>query len=418
MKKIPAFFGTLILALTGILGTFLLRDGQSAFAVALQQAGEQIFLPLLSRPAMITFTETFDGDPAQPQPWEPSNWDVVVHSRDISTWDTLEPMQAGHGTDCSPSPASHRITQYQDTVFLCRNHVMTAINATGYGVIYLTPNHMVDFSWGEAIIKFDVTTTRTSERDWWDLWISPYDEHLQLPLSDFYPDLSGEPRQAIQIEMSNFNRKTNFGLNHITNFKARAISGTTWIGYEDFLTPSAMRRDTFELHISRNHIKFGMPAYNFWWFDKNIPELDWSVGVVQFGHHSYNPKKDCAGCLPNTWHWDNVIITPSQPFSIIRATKRYTDAKNGAQILLSAPAPEGANLQFSGIGKNLQVSYNNGSTWVKAVPQSQERYNEDSFWSYWMPIPAGTQTVLFKGAKWWGGDWRVQDVSAWSLVTH
>ena len=295
---------------------------------------------------------------------------------------------------------------------------MTAINAPGYGVIYLTPNHMVDFSEREAIIQFDVSTMRTSERDWWDLWISPYDNHLQLPLSDFYPDLSGEPRQAIQIEMSNFNGKTNFGLNRITNFKSQSISGTNWIGYEDFLTPSAMRRDTFELHISRNHIKFGIPAYNLWWYDIAIPSLDWSVGVVQFGHHSYTPKKDCSGCQPNTWHWDNVIITPSQPFTIIRATQRYTDTKNGAQIRLSAPAPESAHLQFSGIGKNLQVSFNNGATWVKAVPQSQERYVEESFWSYWMPIPAGTQTIKFKGTKWWGGDWRVQDVSAWSLITN
>lgn len=37
-----------------------------------------------------------------------------------------------------------------------------------------------------------------------------------------------------------------------------------------------------------------MPAYNFWWIDATIPNLGWDMGVVQFGHHSYNPTKDCC----------------------------------------------------------------------------------------------------------------------------
>jgi hypothetical protein len=367
--------------------------------------------------AAASFSQTFDGNPAQPLPWTPSNWDVTVHSRDISTWNKLETMQAGHGSDCSPSPATHTVTEYKDAVFICKDHVMTAINASGYGVIYLTPNQLVDFTNGEAVIKFDLSTARTSLRDWMDVWISPYEDHLQLPLQDFYPDLSGEPRRAIQVEMGNFNRKTTFAINRIANFAATGLSSNkSYIGYESFLTPSAMRRDTFELHISRTHIKFGMPAYNFWWYDTKMPTLDWSVGVVQFGHHSYTPKKECAtgSCGPNTWHWDNVQISPAVPFTIIRATQRYTDVKAGAQMTLAASAPANARLRFSGIGKSLQVSFDNGATWVKAVTQAQERYTEEAFWSYWMPIPAGTKTIKFKGTKWWGGDWRVQDLSVWA----
>jgi hypothetical protein len=390
--------------------------GQVSLANAAQEAGGDKGGQALTRLAATTFKATFDGNPSQPQSWQPSNWDVTVHSRDISTWNKLETMQAAHGTDCSPSPATHTVTEYKDAVFICKDHVMTAINASGYGVIYLTPNQLVDFSNGEAVVKFDLSTARTSLRDWMDVWISPYADHLQLPLNDFYPDLSGEPRRGIQVEMNQFNGKTTFKLNRIANFKTTGISGTTWVGYEDFLTPSAMRRDTFELHISRTHIKFGMPAYNFWWYDAKIPTLDWSVGVVQFGHHSYTPKKDCSTrtCGPNTWHWDNVQISPAVPFTIIRATQRYTDVKNGAQMTLAASAPSGANLRFSGIGKNLQVSFNNGATWVKAVTQAQEKYTEEAFWSYWMPIPAGTKTIKFKGTKWWGGDWRVQDLSVWA----
>src|SRR5438094_10385837 len=49
-------------------------------------------LPMLSISATPkSFIETFDGNPANPQPWRPANWDVAVHSRDLETWDTLEP---------------------------------------------------------------------------------------------------------------------------------------------------------------------------------------------------------------------------------------------------------------------------------------------------------------------------------------
>ena len=204
MKKILAFAIVIPLGPLYLLIAFLFTHQNSTRPSFLNQENKQVYLPIIAIPPIITYNETFDGDPAQPLPWTPTNWDITVHSRDINTWDTLEPMKAGHGIDCAPSPASHLISQYQDAVFLCKNHVMTAINATGYGAIYLTPDHMVDFTWGEAIIKFDVTTARTSTRDWWDLWISPYDEHLQLPLPDYYPDLSGEPRHAIQIMMSSF----------------------------------------------------------------------------------------------------------------------------------------------------------------------------------------------------------------------
>ncbi len=418
MKINRAVISTAGLLMSIILVSVGLIKNQSVLAAALQQTGGRtLYLPFISTPAYIDFLETFNGSPTQPQPWQPTDWDVTVHSRDIDTWDTLEVMQAAHGTDCSPSPAMHTVSEYQDAVFLCRDHLMTSINATGYGVIYLTPNKLVSLDQGEAVIQFDLSTLRNSGRDWVDVWITPYDDNLQLPLADYLPDLSGEPRRSLQVEMSTFNDKTIFHLGRIANFIAQGFSGTTWIGYEDFLIPSATRRDKFELRITRNHIKFGMPAYNFWWYDTDIPALDWSLGVVQFGHHSYNPKKDCSGCAPSTWHWDNIRINPALPFAIVRATQRYTDVQNGAQMTLAAPAPSDAHLRFSGIGKNLQVSYDNGATWINAAPQAQEKYSKDSFWSYWMPIPKGIQTIKFKGTNWWGGAWRVQNLSVWSLET-
>lgn len=243
------------------LSIVLLLVGSEQAPAALMQTGQNdLYLPFLRKPSTYTFSETFGGSPTSPTPWKSSLWDITVHSRDVTTQNNLESMSAAHGTDCSPHPAMHQVSLYQDAVFQCRDHMMTAINASGYGVIYLTPNHMVDFSTQEAVIRFDVSTARTSTRDWIDLWITPYEDQLQLPLASFYPDLSGEPRRGLHIEMQSFNGKTNFKIYRINNFQSTEIAAKTWVGYEEFLTSSATRRDTFELRISPTRIKFGMPS--------------------------------------------------------------------------------------------------------------------------------------------------------------
>ncbi|MCS7061168.1 MAG: hypothetical protein RMN25_08360 [Anaerolineae bacterium] len=373
----------------------------------------RLFMPFVSRPATgaFTFVETFTGEPPQPQPWEPAHWEVTVHSRDVDTWYQLETMPTNHGPDCAPPPAEHVISSYQDAVYLCRNHLMTAIQAGGYGVIYLTPNHMVDFSQGVATVRFDVSTLRTSMRDWIDLWISPYDDHLQLPL-DMEVDLSGPPRRAVQVRMDLSGNY--FDAVIYRDFQATVIDGPP-IPYDQFLTPSARQRDTFELHISRTRIKFGMPAYNFYWIDAAIPDLGWEQGVVQFGHHSYNPLKDCTGCQAGTWHWDNVTISPARPFTIIPANRRFVDRAN-PMVTLAAPTPANARLRFAGIGPNLQVRFN-GGIWQPAQLQAHDaRYFKDEhFRSFWMPIPVGVTQIEFRGDVWWGADWHARDISVWAL---
>jgi hypothetical protein len=339
---------------------------------------------------------------------------VTIHSRDTTNIDYLQSMHAGHGMECEPPPDTHPINTYEEAVFTCRDHVMTAINDSGYGVIYLAPDHLVDFSEEEAVIRFDVSTERTSMRDWIDIWITPYEDHLQLPLTEWLPDLSGEPRRSIQVEMSNFNNSSPFKVYVTRDFRVEEVKGVYWIGYEEFLTPSVNKRETFELRISKNHIMFGMPDYDFWWVDTDIAPLDWSQGVVQFGHHSYNPTKDCSSCAPNTWHWDNIYIKPSIPFTIIRTVERYANAKTNPVISLSAPAPSGGNLRFAGMGKGIEVSFDGGNTWELAQVQKQKNYSEGVFWSYWTPVPAGTTKISFRGQATWAGDWHVRDISVWS----
>ena len=124
-------------------------------------------------------TFSFDGSPGGPLAVEPANssvlanFDVAVHSRDTSTWYQPEAMAAAHGSDCGAPPATHNISSYEDSVFQCKDHIMTAIKAGGYGEIVLTPNQIVDFSGGSADIKFDVSTLRSSGRDFIDFWITP-----------------------------------------------------------------------------------------------------------------------------------------------------------------------------------------------------------------------------------------------------
>ena len=49
-----------------------------------------------------------------------------------------------------------------------------------YGVTYLTAPALVDFRGGTAIVQWDMSTQRTSLRDWVDVWITPYGQQLQL----------------------------------------------------------------------------------------------------------------------------------------------------------------------------------------------------------------------------------------------
>ncbi|GAB4425084.1 MAG: hypothetical protein OHK0015_04770 [Chloroflexi bacterium OHK40] len=354
---------------------------------------------------------TFDGAPSAPQPWKPADWDVSIHTRAYGNWDYVEPLQAAHGADCAGPPASHPISRHEETVFICRNHVMTAISESGYGAIYLTPNQIVDFTQGEAVIRWDMSTLRTSSRDWVDVWITPYADNLQHPLTDWLPDLTGEPRNAIQVRLD-FN--TNVFIGHvIKDFQSTELPRLTWQGYEQVLVPDPARRDTFEIRISRTGLKVGMPAYNFWWVDTSFADLGWSSGVVQFGHHSYAPTK-CDNCSPTTWHWDNVSISPAKPFTIIRADRRYADRNASGAVTFASPAPANAHLRFSGIGPNIQVSFDGGQRWQAAQIQNQELLKDEHFRSYWTPIPEGTRQVLFRGDGWWGGDWHVRDMTIWA----
>ncbi len=372
------------------------------------------------------YINTFDGAPTVPAPYPTvaplSAWDVTVHSRDSQTWQQLEAMTADHGATCAAPPATHALTgAYGDAVFQCSNHIMTAIKAGGYAVIYLTPPVVADWTDQPAVIQWDMSTNRTSSRDWVDLWLTPYAESLQLPLDAWLPDLSGKPKDTVHVLMGGGNI---FTVECNTNFTTDCSApGNWWTGYESFLTTSAARRDTFQLTISATHVKFGMPAYNFWWVDTDwTAPLGFTQAVVQFGHHSYNPLKDCepsSPCVPNTWHWDNVSVSPSLPFTITRAAQAVLDATTASTVTFPTPAEAGAHLRFAGVGSTFDYSLDSGVTWQPVGVQAAEKSvadTSDKAHSYWQPIPAGTTHLDLRGAGGWWGGWYARDISLWGQI--
>jgi hypothetical protein len=361
----------------------------------------------------VGYQQTFDGTPATPTFWRPVDWDVSIFGHDMQN---IEPMQAQHGADCSAPPNTHLISRIEETVYICNSHVMTAIN-NGYGAIMLTPNQLLDFSAGPAVLKWDMSTARQSSRDWVDVLLTPFEENSQVNFVDFH-----RPRNAVYLTLAGGNGL--FVGSIWRNGVEERVSGDvyhTWdMIFANFgLTSSATRRDTFELTLSRTHMRLRMPAYNLTWIDADIPPLTWTQGVVQLNQRTYNPNKACdfdGTCGPNTWHWDNVSVAPAAQFTLLRADRRFVDASAPSAVTFPAAAPANAHLRFSGVGKPIEFSVNGGGTWTAATVQGDEAppSNPEIGDAYWSPIPAGTRSVMIRGTRHGTTAWSAQDIAIWA----
>ena len=400
--------------------------GGGAAAVALMFLGGAIGMG--SGPTV----DTFPGAPTAPKPLllDPllSNFDVQVHSRDSSTWYQLQSMTADHGTDCAAPPATHPETgNYADAVFQCANHLMTSINAGGYGEIVLTPNQLEDFS-GGGYVQWDESTQRDSTRDWTDLWITPYSQNLTLPFDDGEVDQQGIPQSGVHIMMDQFNGETIFRVYTIKNYVETELNDCWWCTLPEQIaagTNQAATRQTFKLSLSPTHIRFerlaSATAKNTVWVDQAVPDLGFTQGVVQWAQHSYNPTKDNSG-VPATWHWNNFTLSNGVPFSIIKATTRYAD-QSTPTVTFAQPANPNSMLRFSGIG-TIQVSFDGGATWQTAQKQSSSTtvgangasYHPEHQSPFFTPIPAGATKVQFRWSPddWYTGPYIAQDFAIWS----
>lgn len=367
------------------------------------------------------FLETFDGDPASPTPFRSSaDWTISANSRVAETQNRMAGMQGQHSSACGPPPESHYVADYEDAIYTCKNHMMTAITSGpaslgNYAVGVFQPNYILDFAGEAATISFDVSTERASRRDWFDVWITPYDDLLRIPVRDFSPSMQGTPKDGVMVGLRAFSRTGAFDVEIVDDFAVSEIDGPVeWIGYEDFLEPSPKVRTTVEITISKTHIRVGMPDHDFYWVSKPIPGgLDFDKAVVQFTHQSYDVMHCDDGCQdgPNTWHWDNISLAPAVPMTVFHANRRAVHAATASFVTFDGPAPANAHLQFTGYGFDLQVSYDTGLTWHDVETQHNREIHDWRWKNYWMPIPEGTQRVDFRGREPWNGRWQIQDIS-------
>ena len=356
-------------------------------------------------------TWAFAGTPTSPLPFNKVGWDVQVHSRDVSTWDAPEPLVAHHGMDCGPHPATHAITSWDQVVFRCRDHLMTTLRTDGYGAIVLTPDRMLDLSSGAGVVQFDLSTLRTSTRDWVAIWLVPWADDLPVPAGQFAPDLNGPPRNAIEIAMT---VNGNFCATVYREFAATELPCNDWESIATKLTPSATQRTTFEIGVRDGRLRVGMPALNVWFTDAAIPGgVSFSQVLVRLAHYSYNPGK-CDACSPGmTWHWDNVHIAPAVPFTIARGDRRVIRATTPTVVNFATPAPRGAVLRFTTMGLSAEVSFDNGISWQPA-PMATVSRTSDPIAPVIMTVPVGVTRVTLRAGKpltWWPNSdtWIAQD---------
>lgn len=371
-------------------------------------------------------SSTFDGSPPTPLGYQQGTfmdgWSVNVHERSMAfsgagqaLGDSIHPLNAQHGADCAGPPATHTTGSSRSAaVFQCRDHIMTALNGTEYGVIYLMPGEQADFS-TQAVIQWDMSSEKMSARDWWDVTISPLLESQSLPLlSDLSQgvDLQGPNRNAVFIGTDNAEGAPHLKI--VRNGQVEDYGPPSWAGHRlsDGIaagTNQAATRQTMRFTLTRTSAKLerlsSATASAMTFFDASFAPLAWTQGAVQWGHHSYTPEKDNAGD-PATWHWDTFSIDPAVPF-YLKHYPRYIG--NGGGTLVTDPAPANAYLRFSAVCRIAVDGF--------IAPKMVYAGNPINASSYLVPIAEGTtaHAISFSADDWYFHGCNAKDFDVVSL---
>lgn len=361
------------------------------------------------------FTATFTGAPAQPAALNPSDFEIIRGTGWTGVAEgPLNASSAQHGPNCDApgegGTVRHSVTNYNDLVFQCRDHVMTYM-AGDASLIYMTPNQLLDLSGGTGTVKWDVSTTSLSTRDWIGVWIQNWDTQEQRILDETIPAHQSNPRNAIQIEQGGGGPgfESGSGLWHIEvydqnrNLSALVNDGCCGHKVFDVTQMSAQARTTFQVDLTPGHIKLWLPAFNYVLAEGDIPALNWSKGVVTFGHFSYSPDKGAnpftGACCSvgdgesNTWHWDNMSVSPSIPFTIVKPDHRST--RTGDTFQFSSPAPANALMRFEAWSGDdgVRVSFDDGPP-VAPTMTGLHNFGEHPT-SYVVKVPQGVTRARF-----------------------
>jgi len=372
------------------------------------------------------------GMPTAPTLWKPSNFDVQIHTRDMQNGSGNASHLADHGADCAAPPATHTVSSWQQAVYICHSHVMTAIADSGYGEVVLTPDHLADWSAGPVTIGFSVSTARTTSRDWITVDISPFAEQLSLPFDFGNVDLTGMPAHYVELKSGmGGSGQTQWQLAREqagNDFGAIEANESPYFEQQTGITPSAVTRTPFELTISSSGYTFRVAPSSAVGGGKVLLTGQWSKpltftqGVVQFAHHSYNPEKCdviAVKCAADTWHWSDFSISSAVPYTLLRPTDQQAVTNSGGGVTFGAPAPAGSYLKFAAIG-SVQVSYDGGKTFSAAQkpPMDTSMYHEEHFTNYLTPVPAGTRNVQVILSGGWYGPGMARDFSIVSQTAN
>jgi hypothetical protein len=395
--------------------------------------------PIVTAPVG-SYSYSWSGTPASPQPWTPgavNDWDLLATSDFPS--DQGGTMQGRFGADCSPPPATHPLRALTDSAYICRGQLMTAINGGGdapktYGGVFFSPAQLADLSQSTAV-SWQVSALRSSTNDWWDVWLTPFDENLVAPVaSGETPSFNGAPADAVHIRVNNGTCPgsgqpatlgttgavpigTVFDVDVFSNHKATSVDVPPLCLESALGRVTADTMASFRLDISQGHLKLtvgreagGAPLVLA---DANV-SLPFSQAVVQFEHHSFQPVQACGGdgtCGPNTYRWSSVSINPSVPFTMLRPIGNASVHGRSATLTLPQPAPAGAHLRFYGFGAT-RVGFDGHPAQAAVAQQGQQAGTGEA--SYWTPVPAGATTITLSGAGASGLPWWVQDVAVWA----
>lgn len=346
-----------------------------------------------------TWREEFTGTPPSPLVFDSMEWHTAVDISDYHAWANGYGMPAQHGPDCSAPPDTHMTSGFTDAVFICNNHMMTALAGYDtYAALYLTPAAMLDWSGGEATFSWDMSTLQMSGRDWPDVWITPPSDYLMFPLEDTSLSFQGPPRNAIAVR---WNFTAGLSTWALTVFRDGQVAAHTLL--PTGITPSSTVRSPFSLTVSSNQITLRSGTEGV-----SVPVgLPGTTAMAQLGHHSYNPEKDNSG-VAATWHWDNVQLSPSKQLSFTRVSPQRTinewqQTLDGTvrTLTFSGAAPAGATLAFGAV---CQVDLNWGSGWQRAAKMVDAGKPETAS-SYQVAVPEGATSVQvrFAGDSWFAG---------------
>lgn len=421
-----------------------------------------------------SWTETFDGTPASPTHYYPVTgnvpWDVVLKGYDpgentLTVSGSVETRGSNigeHGTGCeapttgtsfnNDNSTTHLMTDQLDMMFQCNGHLMLSTGLSGYGAVYASPPASMDFSGGEALLTWDMSTKHTSSREWFSMVLSPFNQYEPLAYISVIEHI---PADNIHIEYGDGPASIQVHQYHSGDKYDVAGDSSTTIdsilaGYG--LSESSQRRDHWKVGLSSTHLRVcftpdAVGATETCLYDHDLPfslaSGTWSNNAVtQFTAEEYNAEKACidtqspppsnpldsnnldhtaygdATCPPNTWHIDNVSINPAQTFTVILPTGTFPVSFSGNgphTINFPQAAPSGSYFEATWYG------YRNCS-WCTGVSAAQLRTSTDggSTWSSWAnvsyldntagddlgnqiltSVPTGTNAIQFQGSSSW-----------------